>query len=273
MPDADRWRGLAEDPVATAVAVVSRNHRQSVPVYRLPVTRRLPAHAIHVVRSFYPGHDFGAWTLPGVRQLGLTRALSRGPTLDFDKALDTAVRTGWAYLRQPDSAVLTADPATAERITAITERMFARGATVADERTGGRAVELTPDRVGVIVSHRSQAALIRLHLDRLGLGDVRVETANKTQGLEYDVTIAWHPLAGLLTPDTFHLDPGRLAVMLTRHRHACLVVGRAADEDLVDAVPPPAPSYLDQTADPAVDGWFAHRAVFDALRDSTLDVA
>jgi hypothetical protein len=114
---------------------------------------------------------------------------------------------------------------------------------------------------------------VRRELDALGLNDVRVDTANKMQGLEYDVTVAWHPLAGLPQTDTFHLDPGRLAVMLTRHRHACIIVGRAADTDLVEAVPPPAPTYLDQADDPTVDGWFAHRAVFHALRGSTLDVA
>jgi hypothetical protein len=87
MPDADRWRGLAEDPIATAVAVVLRHHGASVPVFRLPVTRRLPSHAIAVVRSFYPGHIFDAWTLPAVRRLGLARALGRGATAETDAGL------------------------------------------------------------------------------------------------------------------------------------------------------------------------------------------
>src|SRR5262245_48964871 len=37
-----------------------------------------------------------------------------------------------------------------------------------------------------------------------------VETANKLQGLEFEVAFVWHPLAGLPEADGFHLDPGRL---------------------------------------------------------------
>lgn len=92
-----------------------------------------------------------------------------------------------------------------------------------------------------------------------------VETANKLQGLEFAVTVVWHPLAGLAEADAFHLDPGRLCVVLTRHRHACVVVGRAGDRDLLtDTPPPPTAAYLGYDPDPVLDGWAAHEAVFDA---------
>jgi hypothetical protein len=74
------------------------------------------------------------------------------------------------------------------------------------------------------------------------------------------------PLAGLPEADGFHLDPGRLCVLLTRHRQACVVVGRAGDEALLeDQLPPPTPAYLGWDPDPVLDGWETHREVFAAL--------
>jgi hypothetical protein len=80
------------------------------------------------------------------------------------------------------------------------------------------------------------------------------------------VVFAWHPLSGSPEADVFHLDPGRMCVLLTRHRHACVVVGRAGDRDLLDdRPPPPTEAYLGWDPDPVLDGWEVHRAVFDAL--------
>lgn len=76
---------------------------------------------------------------------------------------------------------------------------------------------------------------------------------------------AWHPLAGLSEVDAFHLDPGRLCVMLTRHRHACVVVGREADRELVLGIPPATPSFVGWDMNPALDGWYVHEGVFRAL--------
>jgi hypothetical protein len=92
-----------------------------------------------------------------------------------------------------------------------------------------------------------------------------VDTANKLQGLTFEVVLAWHPLAGLTDVDPFHLDPGRLCVMLTRHRQACIVLGRAADRELVEGIPPATPGFVGWDANPALDGWYVHEAVFHAL--------
>jgi hypothetical protein len=103
-------------------------------------------------------------------------------------------------------------------------------------------------------------------LEACGLGRVVVETANKLQGLEFEVVFVWHPLAGLPEADGFHLDPGRLCVLLTRHRQACIVVGRAGDPGLLeDQVPPPTAAYLGCDADPVLDDWEVHRQVFQQL--------
>jgi hypothetical protein len=126
--------------------------------------------------------------------------------------------------------------------------------------------------VAVAVSHNDQKDYLRAELDGAGLNSVVVNTANKLQGLQFDVLVAWHPLAGLPDADGFHLDPGRLCVMLTRHRHACIVVGRASDRQLVDGLPPTTPAYLGWDPDPILDGWAVHQSVFANLEDHVVEV-
>ena len=121
------------------------------------------------------------------------------------------------------------------------------------------------------MSHNDQKDLLRSELDNVGLADVHVDTANKLQGLTFEVVIAWHPLAGLMDVDDFHLNPGRLCVMLTRHRHACIVVGRAADRELVAGIPPATPCYVGWDANPALDGWYVHEGVFRELEGHRLE--
>ncbi len=165
-----------------------------------------------------------------------------------------------------------ADPRTVDVIATTVERLMGRSPTVADERTGGAPVPLAPDRVAVAVSHNDQKDHMRLALAERGLAKVRVDTANKLQGLEVDVLVAWHPLAGLPTPDGFHLDPGRLYVMLTRHRHALIVIGRISDAALLGEVPPLGDAWLGVDEEPEVTGWFAHQLVFETLAPFALDL-
>ena len=271
MADADRWRGLPEDPTQTAVSVVRANH-PSVPFLQLPITRRLPPSAVPVVSAFYPDHPFAAWTLPGARALTLMPSVSSGATMAMDRALDEAATSGWAYVRLPEAPVLTADPLTVDVIARLTARLMARAPTVRDERTGDRTVQLAPERVAVAVSHNDQKDHLRLALDDTGLAAVRVDTANKLQGLEFDVVVAWHPLAGLPDSDGFHLDPGRLCVMLTRHRHSCIVVGRIGDADLLESAPQPSDAWLGHDGSPEIDGWFSHRITFDQLARHAVDL-
>ncbi len=258
--DPGRWRGLAEDPLQTAVGVLRRNH-PSTPVFPLPVTRRLDPRAAAVARAFYPDLAFAPAVRSGVRDLRLGR---RG-VHRLDPVLDTAAGSGWAHVELPRAAVLPADPEAAGVIADLTARLFERGVTARCERHPAPQ-PLAPSQVAVGVSHTAQRDRVRAALADRGLGGVVVETANKLQGLEFAVTLVWHPLSGLAEADPFHLDPGRLCVLLTRHRHACLVVGRAGGRDLLaDTPPPPTAAYLGYDPDPVLDGWTAHEAVFDAL--------
>ena len=270
MPDPYRWRGLAEDPLQTAIGVILRNHRDSTTVHKLPLSRRLDSRAVPVARAFYPDLAFEAAVLPGVRKLRLLPSgTAQRRTRLVDRTLDLASSTGWAHIELPAAPVLAVDPEMIGFISALIERLFRRGPRARCERHPSWT-DLVPGRVAVGVSHNDQKDLLRAQLDSVGLSQIVVETANKLQGLEFDFVIAWHPLAGIPDADEFHLDPGRLCVLLTRHRHACIVLGRAADRQMLEAIPPATPAYLGWDPDPVLDGWEVHRAVFAALEAQRL---
>lgn len=264
LDDATYWRGGPEDPLQTAIGVLLRNHPDT-PVHQIPVTWRLEPRAVPMARCFYPGHPFGAAVLPGVRSLRLTRPGPGSQALaPVDAALDEAARSGWAHVTLPGAPVLSADPATAVLIRELVHRLLARSAQVTCENRSGLA-GLLPSEIAVGVPHNDQKDLLRALLDSYGLSAVRVETANKLQGLTFEVVVAWHPLAGAGVTDAFHLDPGRLCVLLTRHRQACIVVGRDSDRVLLEGVPPATPGFLGWDPDPVLDGWDAHEGVFRLL--------
>ena len=57
-----------------------------------------------------------------------------------------------------------------------------------------------------------------------------IGTANRAQGLERDVVVVIHPLAGYREAAPFATDAGRLCVALSRHRaYATIVVDNNSD--------------------------------------------
>jgi AAA domain len=260
-----QWRGLPEDPLQTAVGVLRRNHPET-PLLQFPITRRLDSRAATVARAFYPDeHHFEAAVGDGARELRLhTRTAGDTRTDALDRVLDVAATEGWAHLELPATEVLVCDPETVKVICDLVSRLVARSPVVRCERHP-KPVPLEPNRIAVGVSHNDQKDLLRARLDAVGLGVVKVDTANKLQGLEYDVVVCWHPLAGLTDADEFHVDSGRLCVLTTRHRHACIVVGRRGDRELVQGLPPSTPAWPGVEDDSVLGGWDVHRQVFDAL--------
>ena len=91
-----------------------------------------------------------------------------------------------------------------------------------------------------------------------------MDTANRLQGREFDVTIVLHPLSGRRDATAFHLEAGRLCVLASRHRHACIVVARAGIPELLDAHPSAEPVHLNVPVK-FPDGWEAHQAVVARL--------
>jgi hypothetical protein len=254
--EVDRWTGLSWDPMQSAVAVLLR-HNPTLPVHRLPVSWRLPASAAPVVgAAFYPFTGFRSGTGPSDRLLSFgTPAAS-----DLDAVLDTAAATGWGLHELPSRFTVRTDAEAAAACAALAVRALSR-APVAVSESG--TAPLTADRVAIGAAHRDQVAAIRSYLPPSAAG-VTVDTANRLQGREYDLTVVLHPLSGRQDATAFHLESGRLCVLTSRHRHACVVVARAGIADLLDAHPSAEPVHLNVPVK-FPDGWEANQSVLAHL--------
>lgn len=258
----ERWTGLTWDPMQSAVAVLLR-HNPDIPVRRLPVSWRLPAPAVPVVaEAFYPFGGFLAGVGPEQRRLEFsTRAFGRNP---LDEAVETAAETGWALYELPAGYTIRTDEEAVAACAALAARVMERGATCYSERAVAGA-PLAANRIAVGTAHRDQAQAIRMALRGNGLAGVTVDTANRLQGREFDLVIVLHPLSGRRDATEFHLEAGRLCVLTTRHRHACIVVARAGIPELLDAHPSSEPVHLNVPVQ-FPDGWEANQAVMARLQ-------
>jgi hypothetical protein len=267
----ERWLGLNWDPMSSAVAVLLTNN-PGIPVHTLPVSWRLPATAAPVVSAaFYPFSGFTAATERGDRAMrwnthpfGMT---------SFDLALQTAADTGWALYELPHRHTLRTDAEAVEACAELAARVLLRGAVAVSEQGPH---DVTAGRIAIGVAHRDQAAAVRRALraraaaypvlsgtvlNNTGRDVTRVvaDTANRLQGREFDVTIMLHPLSGRRDATAFHLEAGRLCVLASRHRHACIVVARAGIPELLDAHPSAEPVHLGVPVK-FPDGWEAHQS-------------
>jgi hypothetical protein len=268
--DTDRWQALPHSPIRPAMDILFANH-PGLPVHNMGVSWRLPPSAAGLVSDcFYPNVPFIAGTATQSRTLQLNnRQFSpRVPAGSVvHTALDQAKETGWAYLELPSRHAARADEQTAQTLSDLTIALLDRRATITSElpheRTGR---PLGPGDLAVVTAHNDQANLVAAKLEDLGvdLDQLTVTTANRIQGREFAITLAWHPLAGRVDATEFHLDPGRMCVMLSRHRHACIVVGRAGADQILLSHPDNADLIIGENQ-PEVDGYAAHWNVLDHL--------
>ncbi|MFB7162850.1 AAA domain-containing protein [Streptomyces sp. NPDC056242] len=259
---AEQWAGLSYDPSASAVTTLLA-HNPELPQHRLPVSWRLPASAAPLVSgAFYPYTPFRSGTDHGDRNLGFTVA-SDGS--DPDRVIDEAAESGWGLLELPAGHTPRTDPEAVRALAQVVRRLLDRGGVTVSER-GPDPSPLTADRIAVGTAHRDQAAAVRSALADLGVTDVTVDTANRLQGREFDVTVVLHPLSGRPDATAFHLETGRLCVLASRHRHACIVVCRAGVPDLLDDHPSTEPVQLGVTVK-FPDGWEANHAVLARLTE------
>lgn len=261
--ETERWVGLPHDPMQSAVAVLL-NHN-SLPVHRLPVSWRLPASAAPVIsRAFYPFAGFRAGTGTGVRELDFAARGFGGGAVD--EVLDVAAGGGWGLYQLPSRHVPRTDVETAQATADIAARALARGlSSRCENHPGGRGVE--PEDIAIGVAHRDQAELVRGLLRRSGTAGadrIVVDTANRLQGREFEVTVVLHPLSGRRDATEFHLESGRLCVLTSRHRQACIVVARAGIRELLDSHPSTEAVHLDVDAK-FPDGWEGNQAVMEHL--------
>ncbi|MFI9335645.1 AAA domain-containing protein [Streptomyces althioticus] len=259
---AEQWAGLSYDPSGSAVTTLLA-HNPDLPQHRLPVSWRLPASAAPLVSdAFYPFTPFRSGTDHGDRALTLAvPSDGSGP----DRVIDEAAESGWGLLELPARHTPRADPEAVGAVAQVVRRLLDRGGAAVSERSPD-PTPLTADRVAVGTAHRDQAAAIRAALADLGVSDVTVDTANRLQGREYDVTVVLHPLSGRPDATAFHLETGRLCVLASRHRHACIVVCREGVTDLLDDYPSTEPVQLG-TLVKFPDGWEANHAVLSHLAE------
>ncbi|WP_299527761.1 AAA domain-containing protein [uncultured Streptomyces sp.] len=255
---AEQWAGLTYDPSASAVSTLLA-HNPGLPQHRLPVSWRLPASAAPLVSdAFYPYTPFRSGTGHGDRRLTFGAASDgSGP----DRVLDVAAEAGWGLLELPARHTPRTDPEAVGAVAQVVRRLLDRRGAAVSERADG-PVAVTADRIAVGTAHRDQAAAVRAALAGLGVTGVAVDTANRLQGREFDVTVVLHPLSGRPDATAFHLETGRLCVLASRHRHACVVVCRAGVSELLDEHPSTEPVQLGVTVK-FPDGWEAMQSTWD----------
>jgi hypothetical protein len=124
---------------------------------------------------------------------------------------------------------------------------------------------LDPTMIGVVCAHVAQVNAVKERLPHY-LADAFVETADRFQGLERPVMIVYHPLSGRADASEFHLDAGRLCVMLSRHCVATFVVTRGGIDNVLLRHAPSGDRILGIEEDAEFGGWKAHLTVLQTLR-------
>jgi len=248
----ERWAGDAGGPHVPAPKALLARHPK-VRQVRLPVSRRLVADTAYLVQpAFYPDLPFTALS-PGRRLRGAATGVA---------ALDSLLGGVSLVMRALEEALTgPVDTDLADEVAAMVGALAGAGWTVEDE-SGARP--LMARDIGVVCAHVSQVAAVQERLPA-GCEDVLVETADRFQGLEREVMLVHHPLSGRADASAFHVEAGRLCVMLSRHRAGCVVVGRAGMGRLLREYAPSGERPLGVDEDPEFEGWRAHLALLDRL--------
>jgi hypothetical protein len=258
------FRGRQFNPIESAADTL----RTTIPDAQwltLPVSWRLPPEAANVISDAFYTTPFTAGVPSGLRQLHLPP----GPAGELGyRVLSAAAASGWAYVELPVAHLPRTDPEVVDVITSLVDSYVGAGLTCTDESHVTRPLGVGD--IAIAVAHRDQRGHVKACVDRtlaergIAPGSVMVDTANRLQGRQFAITVAWHPLSGRRDASQFHLEAGRLCVMLSRHRHACIVVGRGGIRDQLESHPGSEPIWIGE-APPAVDGWEANLSILDTL--------
>jgi AAA domain len=252
----ERWRCDPSGPqVACPVALVKRH--PTVLQLALPVSRRLNADTVSIIQpAFYPDMPF--------RAMSHDRSVSFqvAGIMPFDAALDgVAAGASIVMVELPPQVTGEADGELAQLLVASILRLMRRRARMSDD---GQVRDVTAGDIGVVCAHVSQVNAVRERLGP-GLTDVFVETANRFQGIERPFMFVHHPLSGRADATAFHLDAGRLCVMLSRHRIGCWIFARQGITEQLTRFAPAGDRALGIDDDPEYQGWRAHLTLLSAL--------
>jgi hypothetical protein len=252
----ERWRCDPSGPQVSCPAALVKRHPDVLQL-ALPVSRRLNEDTVSLIQpTFYPDMAFRAMS----RDRSV--AFRVAGIMPFDAALDgVASGASIVMVELPPQITGEADRELAEELVASILRLLRRGPRMSDD---GRVRDVTPADIGVVCAHVSQVNAVRERLGA-GLSDVFVETANRFQGIERPFMFVHHPLSGRSDATAFHLDAGRLCVMLSRHRIGCWVFGRQGITEQLIRFAPAGDRALGIDEDPEYRGWWAHLTLLAAL--------
>ena len=206
--DTSRWATSPTGPHVPAPTALIAAHPGLVNSVALEYTWRLGPDTTRLVQSrFYPELPF----------------TSRRPAEHISVGGDVLPELTHRQVRVANGATdASLIRAAVERVRELIDR--------AELTTSAGTRRLTDEDVAVVVPHVPQAAAVRAMLSTHP--GVLVGTADALQGLERPAVVAVHPLAGKRVADEFSVKPGRLCVMLSRHRcHLSVLI-----DDQTDAV-------------------------------------
>lgn len=226
-------------------------------------TWRLPDSGAPMLTPFY-GRTVRSAAEPADRLLAPgPRRAQRGLARVADDCVDRAATLGWGYLELSGDPLEAADPETGEGIAAVVTSLLTRNTAATCERDGNRPLDV-PD-IGVIVATDAQRGVAEQALATAGYGAVDVRTYNRAQGLEFAVSVLWHPLSGAEEVNDFSLDLGRLCVGVSRHRQACVLVGQRGLRSLLEDPPLSPEAPWPGERDRFLAGWLAHAHLVEEL--------
>ena len=221
VPIDTKWWATCPQPPDRPAPEVLLETKHDVAIHQLPGSRRLPQSTVEVVRHFYD-FDFNSYEVPGDRWISSEEWL--GENADVLCQLESSSIV-WCPVPTPvDGPPHPIDDEVAHRAAQLVLDLLSSEPRIAVPG-GERSWVLGPNDVGIVASHRVMNSRILHHLGSEGRG-VRVDTAERWQGLERPIMVAVHPLSSTTSPQVFDLDSGRLCVMLSRHQVAMIVIGR-----------------------------------------------
>lgn len=237
---------------------------------QLPATWRLPEETARLVQSFYD-FKFESAAVAGERALRFEAGGKSGAADDVDRAIERLQDRSISslFLPMPTHGVPPMDdPAVAGACVAVVRRALERRATaITLDRGNGAEERLRPEDIGVAVTHKVLMQRISGLLQAEGIGGVKVDTAERWQGLERKLMVVVHPLSSTPDPDVeFDLETGRLCVMASRHQHGMVVVSRDHLRDTLENLMPPATQPLGRP-DESSRSLRAHRMFLRCLEE------
>jgi hypothetical protein len=225
--DCERWETSTTAPHYPAPQIILGVNGLDGQITKLELDQcwRLPHDSVTVVQMFYD-FDFGAVARPGERFIRATKSGRGSPSdnaIDLLKDHSTVILT---YPTEETGAPIETDQELASFIAELASRLLARQCLIS---TDGSEVSsprrLKVDDIGIVSTHNQMNTAIASALSGATKG-IDVTTPERWQGLERPVMIAVHPLSGVSVPSSFNLETGRLCVMASRHRSACIFVTR-----------------------------------------------